>query len=231
MDARLAERNRVALLGHLGLDPAVEVLVLEVENRVRILDRRDQEPLGVLGRRRADDLESRDVRERALGVLRVERAAREAAAGREPDDDRHRRPGAVALLRRDGDQVVPRARDEVGELHLGDRAHAHDRGAGAAADDRRLREGRVDDAPGPELLLEAERDLEGSAVDADVLADHEHALVAAHLGAEPVRDRLEVGHLSHRPLTCGEACRGLRASRTRPRSVLPGRAAATPRRG
>ena len=36
-------------------------------------------------------------------------------------------------------------------------------------------------APRAELLLEAERDLERAAVDADVLAEHEDALVAAHL--------------------------------------------------
>ena len=50
---------------------------------------------------------------------------------------------------------------------------------------------------GAELLLEAERHLEGAAVDADVLADHEHALVAPHLLPEPVGDRLEVGLLGH----------------------------------
>src|SRR4051794_25241865 len=133
----------------------------------------------------------------------MEGAAREAAAGRQPDDDRDRRAGAVALLRRDRDEVIPGAGDEVRELHLGDGAHAHDRGAGAAADDRRLRERRVDHAPRAELLLEAERDLEGAAVDADVLADHEHALVAAHLLAEAVRDRLQVGHLGHGYLWCG----------------------------
>src|SRR5439155_4379267 len=99
-------------------------------------------------------------------------------------------------------QMVPGAGDEVRELHLGHRAHAHDRGAGAAADDRRLRERRVDHAPRAELLLEAERHLEGAAVDADVLADHEHALVAAHLLAEAVRDRLEIGLLGHY-LWCG----------------------------
>ena len=38
---------------------------------------------------------------------------------------------------------------------------------------------------GPELLLEALGDLEGAAVDADVLADHEHAPVALHLLPEP----------------------------------------------
>ena len=58
-------------------------------------------------------------------------------------------------------------------------------------------ERRVDHAPRPELLLEAERDLEGAAVDADVLADHEHALVAPHLLAEAVGDRLQVGLLGH----------------------------------
>ena len=78
-------------------------------------------------------------------------------------------PGAPALLRRDGDEVVPAARDEVGELHLGDRPHAHHRRAGRAAEDRGLRERRVDHAPRAELLLEAERDLERAAVDADVL--------------------------------------------------------------
>ena len=112
------------------------------------------------------------------------------------------RARAVELLRGDGDEVVPGAGDEVGELHLRDRAHAHDRGAGAAADDRGLGERRVDHAPRAELLLEAERDLEGAAVHADVLADDEDALVAPHLLAETVGDRLEVGQLGHY-LWCG----------------------------
>src|SRR2546428_3974967 len=71
------------------------------------------------------------------------------------------------------------------------------RGAVVAADDRALGEGRFDDAPRAELLLEAERHLEGAAVDADVLADHEDALVAAHLLAEAVGDRLEIRFLGH----------------------------------
>src|SRR5439155_17446482 len=65
-----------------------------------------------------------------------------------------------------------------------------------------LRERRVDHAPGAELLLEAEGHLERAAVDADVLADHEHALVLAHLLAEAVADRLEIGLLGHY-LWCG----------------------------
>src|SRR5205823_694013 len=109
----------------------------------------------------------------------------------------HRRARAPALLCGDGDELVPGARDEVRELHLRYRAHAHERRARAAADDRGLGERRVDDAPGAELLLEAERDLEGAAIDADVLADHEHALVAAHLHAKPIGDRLQICHLGH----------------------------------
>ena len=189
--------RRVALLRHLALDAAVEVLVLEVEDGVRILDRADEQALRVLRRRRADALEAGDVRERRLGVLRVERPAREAAARREAHDDRHRRARAPALLRRDRDEVIPRARDEVGELHLGDGAQAHDRRAGRAADDRGLGERGVDDAPRAELLLEAERDLERAAVDADVLADEEDALVAPHLGAQAVGNRLQIGKFCH----------------------------------
>jgi hypothetical protein len=116
--------------------------------------------------------------------------------------DRHGSPRAVALLGGDGDQVVPCARDEVGELHLGDGAHAHDRRAGATAHDRRLGERRVDHAPVAELLLEALRHFEGAPVDAHVLADDEDALVALHLGAEPVGDRLQVG-LDRHYLWCG----------------------------
>src|SRR5205814_10522303 len=54
-----------------------------------------------------------------------------------------------------------------------------------------------EDTPGTELLLEPERHLEGAAVHADVLAEHEDALVAAHLLPEPVADRLKVGLLGH----------------------------------
>src|SRR5207247_822080 len=83
-----------------------------------ILDRADQEALRVFGRRRADALQAWDVRERRLRVLRVERAAGEPAARRQPHDDRNRGARAPALLRGDRDEVIPRAGDEVCELHL-----------------------------------------------------------------------------------------------------------------
>jgi hypothetical protein len=98
--------------------------------------------------------------------------------------------------------VVPCAGDEIGELHLRHRSHAHDGCAGAAADDCGLGQRRVDDAPRPELLLEALRHLEGTAVYADVFADHEHALVATHLLAKTVGNGLQIGELRHY-LWCG----------------------------
>ena len=122
--------------------------------------------------------------------------------GRQAQHDRNRRPGPVVLLRGHRDEVIPGAGDEVGELHLGDGTHAHQGGAGRAGDDRRLRERHVDHPPRSELLLEPVRDLERAAVDAHVLAEHEHALVVAHLLPEPVADRLEVGLLGHY-LWCG----------------------------
>ena len=113
----------------------------------------------------------------------MERTAGEAAAGGQSDGDRHRGSRPVALLGRDGDELIPGTRDEVRELHLRHWTHPHDRGAGARADDRRLGQRRVHHTPVSELLLEPERHLERTAVHADVLADHEDTLVAPHLGA------------------------------------------------
>ena len=197
MDACLAERCQIALVRHFALDAPVQVLVLEEQDRVRVLDRAHEQPFCIFRGRGAHDLEPGDVGERALGVLRVERPSREAAAGWQPQHDRHRRARAVALLGRHRDEVVPGARDEVGELHLRDGPHPHQGGPGRACDDRRLREGHVDHAPGTELVLEPQGDLEGAAVDAHVLAEHEHPIVTPHLLSETVADRLQVGLLGH----------------------------------
>ena len=194
---RAAELDGLAALGHLALEPAVQVLVLEVEHRVRIVQRRQQQALGVGRRGRARDLQTRHVREAGLGVLRVEGAAGEAAAARQPHHDGDADAGSVMLLGRHGHDVVPGAGHEVGELHLRDGAHAGDRGARAGADDGGLGQRRVDHARGAELLLEPVRGLEGAAGRADVLPDDEDALVPAQLVAERLPDRLDVGPFGH----------------------------------
>ena len=126
--------------------------MLEEDDRVGIGDRREQQPLGVRGRRRREHLQAGRVHEPGLGILRVERPAGEAAAARQAHDDRGREPQTVVQLAGDVDELVEAAGDEVGELHLADRPHADDRGADGAADDRLLGDRRVDHAVDAELL-------------------------------------------------------------------------------
>ena len=89
-------------------------------------------------------------------------------------------------LRRDGHDLVERARDEVGELELDDRPLAHPGGPDRGADEALLGDRRVDHALVAELLQEALRDAERAAEVADVLAEQEDALV---LGAARRRAR------------------------------------------
>ena len=84
---------------------------------------------------------------------------------------------------------------EVGVLELRNRTQALHRGPDRHADDRLLRDRGVHHPLRPEAIDEPLRDLEGAAVDADVLAEHEHALVALHLFPERLRDRDQVGGL------------------------------------
>src|SRR5437762_3121444 len=69
------------------------------------------------------------VREPRLGVLRVERAPADAAAGRSADHERQRHATPIVVLAGNGDQLVERARDEVGVLQLDHRPHALHRGS------------------------------------------------------------------------------------------------------
>ena len=161
--------------------------MLEVEHRVVVADRGLDQALRVVRRRRLDDLQARRVGEVGLRVLRVEGAAVHAAAGRAADDERDADAGAVARLRGEVRDHVEGAGDEVDELHLRDRAQAHHRRPDRRADDRGLGDRRVDDALLAELAEQAVGHLEGAAVDADVLAQEEDALVALHLLEEPSR--------------------------------------------
>ena len=102
------------------------------------------------------------------------------------DHDRKADAASPVRLRRDGDDHVERARDEVGELELDDRALAHPGRAEGGADESLLGDRRVDDALVAELLEEPLRDAERAAEVADVLAEQEDALV---LGEGIVRAR------------------------------------------
>src|SRR5690606_24786123 len=102
---------------------------------------------------------------------------------------------------------------------------------GGCTREARLADRRVDDALRSEVVEEAVRHLERAAVHADVLADHEDALVALHLLPERLADRLQHGDratflriahvlrlLAHcHALLCGRHAHALRGSGVPPR--------------
>ena len=102
--------------------------------------------------------------------------------------------GAVMVPCHHVDDGVERARDEVGELVLDDRAQTDERRARCQAREPGFRDRRVDHPPRSELLQEALRHLEGAAELADVFADQEDVGVRLHLGHHRRTDGLEIGH-------------------------------------
>ena len=86
---------------------------------------------------------------------------------------------------------------ESRELDLADGLEAVERHPDGGADDRGLRERAVDDALGAEFTLQIVGHAEDAAVDADVLAQDEHVLVAVHLLEERLVQRLDHVQLGH----------------------------------
>ena len=133
----------------------------------------------------------REVRLGRLGVV-LDRA--DAAAERDPDDDRqpHLAPRAVVHLRHLRHDLVVRRVDEAVELDLADRPVAADGQADRGADDAGLGQRGVDHPLLAEVLLQAVGDPEDAAELADVLAHDEDLGVvlqgAAQAGVERLAD-------------------------------------------
>ena len=132
----------------------------------------------------------------AMGMLRPQLVA--AAAGR-AYDQRDLGPPAehIADVRRGVHHLVHRDHDEVDGHHLGDRPQPRHGGANGGADDDLLGDGRVEHALLAELLHQPAGHFEGSVVEADVLAQQEHRLVALHLLAERLVERVAHGKDGH----------------------------------
>src|SRR5512139_866669 len=98
----------------------VDALGLEEEDGIIVLDRGDQQALGVIRRGWDHRLDARYVREDALGRLAVRLAAENAAAERRADRERRgelpRR--AITQPRSLRHELVERGVDIVGELDL-----------------------------------------------------------------------------------------------------------------
>ena len=103
-----------------------------------------------------------------------------------------------AVLGRLVDHLIHRQPGEVDVHELDDRTQTGERGAHGGADDADLADRRLADARRAEAIQETCGDLKGPAMFGDVLADHDHALVALHLEAQGLVQRLAVEHLTSR---------------------------------
>jgi hypothetical protein len=196
--ARLTERDRLELVGHLFLE-AVERPVLEEDDRVVLVDRAVEEPADVGRRRGEDDLEAGNMDEPRLELLRMLGAGRPAGAALGADGQRHLQlpAGHVPVLGRLVDDLLRGERQEVLVHDLHDGAHALHRGPDAGADDADLGDRRVADALRAELVEQALRDAHRPAHLGDVLAHDEDVVVLAHRGRKCVADRFSVAQLGH----------------------------------
>ena len=182
-----------------GERAVIEPLRLEKDDRVIVLDRRDQQALGVVGIRRNDGLEATDVGEQRLRALAVGLPAIDAAAARHADHDRRKELAArpVAEPRRLGHDLVVAGVDIVGELDFGDRPKPISAHADRHADDSRFVDRGVEAARLAVFALQPVGAAKDAAEIADILAEHDHPLVLGHLAIHGVADRLDHRHSRH----------------------------------
>src|ERR1035438_532804 len=117
-DPCLSERNDIVIGWNFLFDSSVQILVLEKDHGVVVADRRFDESLGIVGRRRADYLQPGRVHEPHLWILRVEGPAMHIPAAWTTQHQRGRRSPAVVRLRGHIDDLIEGAANEVHELEL-----------------------------------------------------------------------------------------------------------------
>ena len=209
LHVRRAERHLERLVGDLALDQPVGALVLEEQDRVRILDGRPEHARRVVGRPWDDHLEAGDVAVGGLDRLRVVQGPVHAASPGRTDDHRQTEvPVAPIPHPRDlRDHLVVGGVDEVGELDLGDRQEPVQGHAHRDPDDAGFGQRRIDHALVSELGEEILRHAEDPAARRDVLAEHHDALVRGHLVVQGVVDRRDDVLLGHSPSRSKNTCR------------------------
>src|SRR5690242_19118224 len=102
---------------------------------------------------------------------------------------------AIATLRRVVRQQIETARDEIDELKLSDRFHAHQARAACGTDDRGFRDRGINHARFAEVIDQTVSDFEGAAVRANVFADDEDGRVHFHLFPDALANRFD--HRGH----------------------------------
>ncbi len=220
-----AEFDRVVAVGHLAERmlrprhdrpivmaverPVVDPLRFEEDHRVVVLDRREQQALRVVRVRHDDGLQPGHVGEQRLRALRVGLAAEDPAAGRHAHRDRRGEVAGRPVAQAGGlrhDLVVGRIH-VVGELDLDARPQPVGRHADRDTDDAGLADRRVEAPFLAEPLLQSLRAAEHAAEVADVLAEHDDAVVALHRDRVGVADRLDHRHRRHQSPTWSRCSR------------------------
>ena len=178
---------------------AVEDFVFQEDHRIGIADRGLEQALGVGGGRGRDHLQAGNVREPGRIILAVLGGDARGGAVRPAEHDRaaHLAARHIKRLGRRIDQLVHRLHGEIEGHELDDRLQAGERRADAQAGKAVLGDRRVDHALVAELLQQSLRDLVGALIFGDLLAHHEHVLVAPHLLGHGVAQRFAHGHGDH----------------------------------
>ncbi len=177
----------------------IDALGLQEDHRIVVLDRRDEQALGVVGRGRDHRLDAGDMGEQRLGALAVRLAAEDAAAVRRADGDRHGEIAgrAIADARRLRHDLVEAGIDVIGELHFHHGAQAVGAHADGGGDDAAFRDRRIEGAGQAVLLLQPVGDAEDAAEIAGILAEGEHVGILRHHHVEGGVERLDHVHLRH----------------------------------
>ena len=195
-DTRLADRcEEVGVERHLAL-LLVDRQVLDHEHGVVVADGGLQQTLGVSRRGRGHDLQAGRAGEPAVERLRVLGGELIARPVRRADHQRtaHLAAEHRAYLGGVVDHLVHRNQQEVDRHDLHDRALAEHRRAHAGAHEPLLGDRRVADAIRAEGLQQSGGDLVGAVEQPNLLAHHEHAVVAGELLGQREPQRLAVGH-------------------------------------
>ena len=174
--------------------------MLKDDDRVGVLERGGEHAASVRQRGRRDDPDPGNVGIPRLEAVRMLRRELPSCARRHPDDERHVALAAGHVQQRCGvvEDLVQREQAEVDRHDLDDGPHSAERCPDACSSKSVLRQRRIANAVGAELLQQSEADTVRTAIRADVLTHQKDPLVVQQCLA----DRSTHGLAVRRPGRC-----------------------------
>ena len=121
-----------------------------------------------------------------------------ATPRRTSEDNWHRNAPAVVVLRGIVDNLIERTGNEISKLKLDNRPEALNSCSTRCTGKATLADRRIDYAIFTKLIQKTDGYFEGPAKNRNVLTKENHVLIAPHLVAQCLTDRLEVGDNRHR---------------------------------